>query len=58
MDAVLVGNADRMMLSAALREDGIGLTVAGRVRGSASLCRPPGGWGEFGDRRPGVAEPL
>ena len=57
MDAVLVGNADRMMLSAALREDGIGLTVAdgcggvlpfvdlpevGRVRGSpAWSCRTP-----------------
>ena len=33
MDAVLVRNADRMMLSAALREDGIGLTFADGCRG-------------------------
>ena len=33
MDAVLVRNADRMMLSAALLEDGIGLTFADGCRG-------------------------
>ena len=33
MDAVLVRNADRMMLSAALQEDGIGLTFADGCRG-------------------------
>ena len=33
MDAVLVRNADRMMLSAALLEDGVGLTFADVCRG-------------------------
>jgi DNA-binding XRE family transcriptional regulator len=33
MDAVLVRNADRMMLAAALLEDGIGLTFADGCRG-------------------------
>ena len=33
MDAVLVRNADRMMLSAALQEDGIGLIFADGCRG-------------------------
>ena len=57
MDAVLVRNANRMMLSAALLEDGLGLTFAdgcrevvpfvdlpevGGVRGSPSWsCRTP-----------------
>ena len=58
MDAVLVRNADRMMLSAALQEDGIGLTFADGWQGSGPLRRPPGGRGVFGDLRPGVAEPL
>ena len=57
MDAVLVGNADRMMLSAALQEDGIGLTFADGCGGVVPFVDLPE-VGEFGDRRPGVVEPL
>ena len=58
MDAVLVRNADRMMLSAALLKDGIGLTFADGCRGVVPIRRPPGARGVFGDLRFGVAESL
>ena len=54
MDAVLVRNADRMMLSAALREDGIGLIFATGAGGwfPSSTSRRSGA---FGDLQLGVA---
>ena len=58
MNAVLVRNADRMMLSAALLEDGIGLTFADGCRGVVPFLDLPEVGGVFGDLRPGVAEPV
>ena len=46
MDAVLVRNAERMMLSAALTEDGIGLTFADGCRGVVPFIDLP----EIGER--------
>ena len=58
MDAVLVRNADRMMLSAALLEDGVGLTFADVCRGVVPFVDPPRAIGGCsGIVRLGVAEP-
>ena len=48
MDAVLVKNAERMMLSAAVLEDGVGLTFADGCRGVVPFAELPGGGGPSG----------
>ena len=58
MDAVLVRNSDRMMLSAALLESGIGLTLVDGCKGVGPFVDLPEVGGVFGDLRTGVAEPL
>ena len=58
MDVVLVKNANRMMTTASLLDDGIELSFADGRKGSHTLRRSSRSQEPRGYLRPGVAQPI